>query len=291
MKHILLLFFAVLLCNFTNCYAQGGKFGNHKNIFSSTQGFIGIWSGVNFSTPKISQSYSDFVLVDSEADIISDRKQYEGATTNLGSQMGLSAAFAFSKYLTIAFSPSYKTINYQYQSQFSWQDEENSSNYLELMYQHEQNLHYVSLPLLIRFSPAGKRFRPYLQAGGYYDRLLDAQKHVTTEGIDQASGGKVNFKEAPQSTDISHLYIKSHAGLLAGAGASYNLGTIIFYVDGQYRYGLHNIVNAKERFSGSRNIYGFGNVLDDISIRNVEFSLGCYFPLKFLTKDFKPVIL
>ncbi|WPP50588.1 outer membrane beta-barrel protein [Catalinimonas niigatensis] len=291
MKHILLLFFVTLAFNLGVSFAQGGKYGNHKSIFSSTQGFIGIWSGVNFSTPKISHSYSDFVLIAPEADILSDSKQYEGITTNLGSQMGLSAAFSFSKYLTIAFSPSYKTINYQYQSQFSWQDGENSNNYLELMYQHKQNLHYVSLPLLIRFSPAGKRFRPYLQAGGYYDRLLDAQKIVTTEGIDQASGGQVNFKEASQSTDISHLYIKSHTGILGGAGASYNLGTIIFYIDGQYRYGLHNIVSAKERFSGSRNIYGFGNVLDDLSIRNIEFSLGCYFPLKFLTKDFKPVIL
>ena len=291
MKRIILLFFAIVSCNLTVCFAQGGKFGNHKSIFSSTQGFIGLWSGVNFSTPNISQGYSDFVLTDAEEDILSDNKQYENATTHIGSQIGLSAAFAFSKYLTIAFSPSYKTISYQYQSQFSWQDEENSSNYLEHTYRHEQILHYLSLPLAIRFSPAGKRFRPYLQAGGYYDYLLDAQKQVTTEGIDQASGGQVSFRDSPQSTDISHLYIRSHAGILAGAGASYNLGTLIFYVDGQYRYGLHNIVNAKERFSGSRHIYGFGNVLDDLSIRNLEISLGCYFPLKFLTKDFKPVIL
>lgn len=291
MKRILFIFFVVLSCNFSASFAQGGKFRNNKNFFSSTQGYIGLWSGINFSAPKIAQAYSDFVLTDAETDILSDSKQYDGVTTNLGSQMGLSAAFAFNKYLTVAFSPSYKTINYQYQSQFSWEDEENSNNYLEQMYQHKQMLHYISLPLLIRYSPAGRRFRPYIQMGGYYDRLLNAQKHVATEGMDHASGSQVNFKEAPQSTDISHLFIKSHAGLLAGAGASYNLGTLIFYVDGQYRYGLHNIVNAKERFSGSRNIYGFGNVLDDLSIRNLEISLGCYFPLKFLTKDFKPIIL
>ncbi len=205
--------------------------------------------------------------------------------------MGLSAAFSINKYLTVVLSPSYKTLNYQYQSQFSWQDEENSLNYLEHTYHHEKVLHYISLPLLFRFSPMGRRLKPYVQFGGYYDRLLDAQKHITTEGIDQASGGQVNFKENPQSTDISHLFIRSHAGLLGGGGASYNLGTIIFYVDGQYRYGMHNIVNAKERFSGSRNITGFGNVQDDLSIKNIEISLGCYFPLKFLTKDFKPVIL
>lgn len=291
MKRFIVLFLAGWACSITASFAQGGKFRNNKGLFSATQGFIGLYTGVNFTNPQITQSYSDFTLTDEESDILNDHKVYEDVTANLGSQFGLSAAFSFSKLLTVAISPAYNTYKYQYHSQFSWQDEENTNNFLEHNYHHEQILHYLSLPLMVRFSPAGKRFRPYIQAGGYYNYLLNAQKQVTTEGLDQASGGQLNFKDAPQSTDISHLYIKSNAGVLAGAGASYNLGTIIFYLDSQYRYGLHNVASAKQRFSGSRNIYGFGNVQDDLSFKSIEVSFGCYFPLKFLTKDFKPVIL
>ncbi|MDF9797654.1 hypothetical protein OKW21_002917 [Catalinimonas alkaloidigena] len=291
MTRLIALFLVGWVCSFTIGHAQKGKYRTSSNLFSSTQGFIGIYSGVNFSSPLISQSYSDYTLTDKEVNILNDNKQYESLTKNTGSLFGLSAAFSFSKYLTLAISPAYNTYKYKYQSQFSWQDEENFNNSLEHTYHHEQILYYLSLPLAIRFSPLGRRFRPYLQAGGYYNLLLNAQKHVITEGIDLASGGQVNFKEAPQTTDISDLYIKSNAGILAGAGASYYLGTIIFYLDGQYRYGLHNVVSAKQRFSGSRNIYGFGNVQDNLSLKNIEVSMGCYFPLKFLTKDFKPVIL
>lgn len=290
MKHYIILLLGIWVFSST-AWAQSAKYRNSKGLFGSTQGFIGLHSGINFSGPIITNSYSEFTLIDETSDILSDLKEYSSLINNLGSQIGLSAAFSFSKLITLALSPSYHTLSYQYQSQFSWVDEENTQNYLEHHYQHKQQLHYLSLPLVLRISPAGRRFRPFVQGGAYYNYLLNAQKQLVTEGTDLASGGQVSFTDSPQSTDISHLYIKSNAGLIFGGGATYNLGTIQVYIDGQYRYGLHNIVSAQERYSGSRHIYGFGNVQDDLSLNSLEVSIGCYFPLKFLTKDFKPVIL
>jgi len=285
------LFFAVFSFSISLGIAQSHKYSRGKDWFSSTQGFIGFWAGANATQIQLNQSYSDFTLISSGDEVIDDQKAYDTFSSNIGNELGLSTAFSFSKLLTLAFSPSYKTIQYNYHSQFIWQDEENSSNILEHKYQHKQILHYLSLPLAIRFKAYGKRIRPYLQFGGYYDMLLNAQKQVTTEGIDQASGAQISFTDAPQSTDISQLYIRSHAGVMGGAGLSYNLGTMLIYLDAQYRYGLHSISSASNRYKGTRNLPGFGNVQDDLSIRNISLSFGCYFPLKFLTKDFKPVIL
>ncbi|MFP4095299.1 MAG: outer membrane beta-barrel protein [Cyclobacteriaceae bacterium] len=282
----------ILLCLTGSVEAQSFKRKNARDPFRSSQGFIGLWGGTNFSNAKVEKSYTDFASIEAiEDDLLLDQKEYGSFSSHTGFQLGLSAAFSFNKLFTIACSPSYKKIVYQYESNFSWSDPENPANTLAYTYGHEQDLFYVSLPLLVRYSPAGKKVRPYLQVGAYYDRLLNARKSVSTSGTDQASGGKVNFELSTQSTDISHLYIRSHAGLLGGAGVNYNMGTLLLFVDAQYRHPFHQITNVRNRYSGSRDLLGFGNVLDDVTLRNVEVSFGCYFPLKFLTKDFSPVIL
>jgi len=231
------------------------------------------------------------MISSSGAESFDDQKEYGSLIDNTGAQFGISAAFTSKIGISLAVSPAYQINQYTYQSQFVWQDTENEANYLEFNHEHSQRLHYLSLPLLIRYTPLRKKFRPFVQIGLHYDRLLNAQKNVNTKGLDRASGSEVDFAFSTQSSDVSHLFIKSHFGLLAGGGFTYNLGTFILFFDGQYRYGMHTVTNAKNRFSGSRDIPGFGNVLDDVSLRNLQLSFGCYFPLKFLTKDFSPVIL
>ncbi len=274
------------------CLAQSFRNKKKGDPFRSTQAFIGIFGGANFSSPLIVNSYSDFSSIDTQnIELVDDEKLYGDMLQNSGAQFGLSGVFAFNRFISVAFSPAYLSLQYSYQSQFIWEDTQSPENYLAYTYGHQQWLHYASFPLMLRYSPAGKKFRPYVQAGLHYDRLLNAQKIVTTEGLDRASGGDVSFETSPQSSDISHLYIKSHFGLMAGAGFTYNLGTLLLFLDGQYRHGMHTVSNAQTRYSGSRDIPGFGNVLDDVSLRNLQVSVGCYFPLKFLTKDFSPVIL
>ena len=269
------------------------SFRNNKNDpFRSSQAFIGLFGGANFSSPFLVNSFSDFSSIDDqETGMIDDEKIYGDLLKNPGMNFGISGVFAFNRFFSIAISPAYQGVQYRYESRFIWEEVESPDNYLEYTFGHQQQLHYLSLPLIFRYSPIGKKFRPYLEAGIHYDRLLNAQKVVTTQGLDRASGGEVLFENSPQSTDISGLYIKSHFGLLAGAGFTYNMGTLLLFMDGQYLYGMHTVTNAKTRYSGSRDIPGFGNVLDDVSLRNLQISIGCYFPLKFLTKDFSPVIL
>lgn len=283
----------LLIAIFTNQgIAQGLKRNKLNDPFKSTQGFVGLFGGTSFSKPTMSQMHSDFNLIDPHNnDIISDAKEYGLRVENISSHFGISGSFSFGRNISVAISPAYKGLTFIYQSDFEWQSDEVETNSLSIEYTHLQRLHYISIPLMLRFSPIGRKLKPYFQLGVHYDRLINAQKLVSSSGIDQASGGQVSFSTDEQSNDISDLFIKSHLGLLGGLGITYNLGTILIFAESQYRYGMHNITDTKNRFSASRNLPGFGNVLDDISIQNLELSLGIYFPLKFLTKDFSPVIL
>jgi hypothetical protein len=78
---------------------------------------------------------------------------------------------------------------------------------------------------------------------------------------------------------------------MGGGGVAFNFGGIMLTVNANYKKGFNNIVNTKERFQETRQLFGFGNVLDDVKLDSFEFSLSCMFPLKFLTKSFEPIIL
>lgn len=292
MKKIVVALCLLLALAHNGIQAQSARKSGARDAFRSSQGYIGLFGGASFSRPFVQASFSDFSLIDTEnTALVSDQKVYGPMFENRGAQFGISGVFTFNFGVSVALSPALQVNQYVYESQFAWEDVENPANYLEFTFTHAQQLHYFSLPLLIRYSPLKGKLRPYVQIGTHYDRLLNAQKNVRTEGLDRASGSDVAFQFSNQSSDISPLYLRSQLGLVAGAGITYNLGTLTFCLDGQYRYGLHTITNAQTRFSGSRDIAGFGNVLDDVSLRHLQLSLGCYFPLKFLTKDFSPVIL
>ena len=133
--------------------------------------------------------------------------------------------------------------------------------------------------------------KPYLLGGFYYGYLLHASKEVKESGLDQASGGSVTFEEPTQATFISSLYIKSNMGYSYGGGIAYRAGTLTLTLDIIRKTGLNNISSAKNRYTETRKLPGFGNVQDDLKLNNLEISLSMLFPLKFLTKDFKPVVL
>ena len=80
--------------------------------------------------------------------------------------------------------------------------------------------------------------------------------------------------------------LTSSAGVLGGAGVHYDPDNIRLTFDILYRYGLHNVVNRKNRFSENR-LVGVGDVLDDLSLRNISINLGVLFPLRFLSTTFK----
>lgn len=277
---------------FTNIgYAQ--KFSKASKIgpFGNSQWYIGLQLGTNYTRVKSLATYTEFSRLNpaNEAPLT---KEYHSRFKNRGQQIGLKTAFSPYKSVNISLSGLYFTYQYGYQNQFAWQDTENPQNSLELTFDHEHDITYLEFPLVIRYYIlSSQKIRPHLLGGVYYGLLLSAHKQVTESGIDKASGGTVAYQESPYATFITPLYISAHLGYLYGGGFTYRAGTLTLTLDVLHKKSFNQLTDAKNRYTQTRQLIGFGNVQDDLKLRNLEFSLSLLFPLKFLTKDFKPVVL
>lgn len=258
-----------------------------------SQWFIGLKLGTNVTqaTPlTLHSEFSNTTVQDTESPTEYE-KNYRPRGQNFGSLIGLTGTFAPHPNLLISLQPSYSNIKYGYTSAFTWTDETNPNNAITLNYEHEQSLNYLETPLLVRYGFGRDKIKPYVQGGGFFGYLLNANKSVKTRGIDTASGGANEFDGGIQTTTVTPLYIKSQIGLMGGGGLAFNFGGIMVTASANYKKGFNNIVNTRERYQKARQLFGFGNVLDDVNLDSFEFSVTCMFPLKFLTKSFEPIIL
>ncbi len=267
-----------------------------KNLIGGSkksQWFIGIKMGTNVTqaTPLSRHSeFSNTTGYSSESAEVYE-KEYRPRTKNFGGLVGITGTFAPNPNLLISLQPAYSNLKYGYSSTFEWTDADNPENSLSLNYDHEQSLNYLETPLLVRYSFGRTKIRPYVQGGGFYGLLLNANKSVKTTGIDRASGGENEFNGGVQSTTVTSLYLKSQVGLIGGGGLAFNFGGIMVAVNANYKKGFNNIADTQKRYEETRQLFGFGNVLDNVNLDSFEFSLTCMFPLKFLTKSFEPIIL
>src|SRR5690606_1054855 len=121
--------------------------------------------------------------------------------------------------------------------------------------------------------------------------LINANKSVSITGIDHAAGGANEFKEESIIIGAKDLFAKNHWGIMGGAGLNYNLGNNVrLNLDVLYRHGMSNIVSTDNRY-GSDRLSGVGDVMDDLTLDNLSFSVGCLFPLRFLSSGFKTLDL
>ncbi len=293
MKHIsrLIICSLLLLIPMSLMAQKRGKGlvgGNKKS-----QWFIGIKMGTNVTNAVPVERHSEFSNIEqaSTEALVEYEKTYRPRTKNFGTLIGITGTFAPHPNLMISLQPAYSNLKYGYTSEFIWADETNPNNSITLNYDHEQSLSYLETPLLIRYGFGRKKIRPYLQGGGFYGILLNASKSLETSGIDMASGGTNEFEGITQTSTVTSLYLKSQIGLMGGGGVALNFGGIMVSVNANYKKGFNNIVDTKERYQKTRQLFGFGNVLDDVKTDSFEFSVTCMFPLKFLTKSFEPIIL
>ncbi|MBL0743801.1 outer membrane beta-barrel protein [Chryseolinea lacunae] len=262
--------------------AAYNKKNKEDDKFLQKQWWLGFKAGPNLSKVSVDKTYSIVVPTNYEASTIG--KNYESYNL-MGSQATLEVSFYF-KGFTISFQPTYQRSRFEYSNQFTWSDTVATHN-VELKYNQEQKLSYAVLPLLVKYDFLTGRLRPYVQIGVYSALLLDATKIVTVSGVDQASGGANEFQNESVIVGAKDLFAKSHWGLLGGVGLNYNLGNNVrLNFDVAYKHGMSNISSTKNRFSSDR-LSGVGDALDDLKLDNISVTLGCLFPLRFLSSGFK----
>ena len=281
-------FLIICVCFLSQANAQLKKkssrynLNNRENPFLQQQWWIGLKGGVNASSINVDKSYSVIVPVNYSPDV--SEKDYE-KWKPLGTQIGLEATYYYRGF-SGSIQPTYGTIRFRYENNYSWTDPENPANLLDLKYEQDQQVSYVYLPLLFKYEFKVHGLTPYLQAGAYTAFLLGANKTVTISGADHASGGTNTFEYEPVSVGTKDLFAKSHWGIIGGAGLYYNIGNIRFNLDIQYRMGQSLLNSGENRYQNDW-LSGVGDAMDDIKVDNVTVSLGTLFPLRFLSSGFK----
>ena len=254
---------------------------NQSSSFLSQQWFLGLIIGANLTEPVPSTRYSTFSPIDKEPESL--YKDYE-KYNKIGLQAGLDFSYQY-KMLIVSLQPNFRRESFAYSNQYMWIDDANSDNTLELNYYQEQKLDYIEVPLIAKVSFLQGSIKPFIGVGGYYSWLVNANKSITVDGVDRASGSSYPFNKESLSVGATDLFVNYNAGVLGSIGFNYDPGNIRLTFEIQYRYGLTNITNTANRFTDNR-LAGMGDALDDLSLNNLAINLGVLFPLRFLSNEF-----
>lgn len=288
MKYLPVLAFLLLSCI---VYAQPKrrppasfkkKAKEAQNSFLDKQWWIGLKVGPNLTKATPDTRYS--ILTPTNYAAVLNDKTYDGFK-QLGSQATLEITFNY-KGIGFSFQPSYRLSRFTYTNQFMWDNSENPAESMVLHYSHEHKVDYADLPLIVKYDFTSNTLRPYIQAGIFYSVLVNANKVVDISGTDFASGGTNEFSSEPLIVGAKDLFYKGYWGIIAGTGLHYNLGNVRLVLDMSYRIGMSNITNTENRFSNDR-LSGIGDALDDMKTDNLVVSIGCLFPMRFLSTSFK----
>lgn len=290
MKYLPILLFLLLSCS---VYAQPKrkapasfkkKAKEAQSSFLDKQWWIGLKVGPNLTKATPDTRYS--ILTPTNYAAVLNDKSYDGFK-QLGSQATLEITFNY-KGIGFSFQPTYRLSRFTYTNQFTWDNSENPAESLVLNYSHEQKVDYADLPLIVKYDFTSNTLRPYIQAGIFYSVLVNANKVVDISGTDFASGGTNEFSSESLIVGAKDLFYKGYWGIIAGTGLHYNLGNVRLVLDMSYRIGMSNITNTENRFSNDR-LSGIGDALDDIKTDNLVISIGCLFPMRFLSTSFKSI--
>jgi len=254
--------------------------GSATERFLNKQFWLGFKAGVNLSSPLPQVRYS--VLMPNNYDAARTNKTYQ-SFNKIGGQATLEVTFYY-KGFSISAQPTYRTSRFTYFNEYTWTGG-TAGQGLNLKFEQEQQLDYADLPLLVKYEFSQNKLRPFVQFGAYYSILVNATKGVTVSGTDNASGGINTFKNEPVVVGAKDLFTNNW-GLIAGGGVNYNLGNVRLVFDVSYHLGMSNIADVKNRYANDR-LSGIGDAQDDLKTNHLMFSVGCLFPLRFLSNDFK----
>jgi hypothetical protein len=299
MKYILYLFLGIF-CLFLlaetataqkkKIYARPKKKPNKAQMmdaeFSATQWWIGARFGGGVSQASPDKRFTTFSST-TGIDPAFYEKEYEDFK-KVGAEAGMEITL-YHRGFSFSFQPNYRRQRFIYANEFRWTDQTNAENILLLKYDQDHRLDYVELPLLVRYEFLQNNLRPFVQLGGYYGTLINAQKAVAIEGVDFASGAESPFQSEEILLGAKDLFVKNAFGLIGGVGVNWNVSNFRLSLAVNYRYGLTNITNAPNRYRENQ-LTGIGDALDDMKLRNISATFGILFPMRFLVgKDFKAV--
>lgn len=257
---------------------------------------LGLKGGVHLTDVISTQSYTVVTPLDLSSNL-TNNKLYDQSYSNIGNHIGLSGAFALNPNITLSLEPGYATYKFGYQTSYNWDQFEDQQSFVRIDNDVDHVISYLDIPLSVKYHIQTGPLKPFILVGGYYGFRTNADKEITTIVEDGAAGGLDEISSSSQRIGVDELFIRSSAGIMAGAGISLDvgnspsnisgstdLGTVRFLLGANYRYGLHNVVDVQKRFEDTSLTSGLYDVTDDLELRSIEIYLGVQFTLKY--KDF-----
>ncbi len=287
MRKLYPLVLCLVVCSLTvsaqNTRKRKASFNSRSSAnsdFLDKQWWLGFKAGVNFSKVAVDKSYAVLTPTNYE----SAPKKYDDFS-GVGAHATVEVTFTFRQF-SISLQPTYRNSQFSYANHYEYTDEGDPQ--IILNYKHLQKVDWAEFPLLLKYDITQSKLRPYVQFGAYYAFLINANKSVETSGVNYVAGSENKFTEPEIIVGASDLFARKHWGLVFGAGVNYHVGNIRLNLDVMYRKGM-SLVNSTENRYGDERLTGTGDVMDDIKLNNIAVSLGCLFPLRFLSSGFQSI--
>lgn len=265
---------------FSEVNAQYRKKPNELDKFLKTQWWLGLRLGASTTSAVPGDRYSGFSPINYSA--AEGEKTYDDFSS-LNGLAGIDITF-YHHGFSFSLQPNYQRNKFTYSNDYSWSESANPSNSLDLRFEQDHLLDYIEIPIFVKYDLVQGKIRPFVQVGAYYSFVVGANKSIDISGTDSASGDIGPFETQTTIIGAEELFIKSSTGVAGGVGVSFDLLNVRLIFDAVYRHGLNNITNVSNRFSANQ-LVSIGDALDDVTLRNISFSLGLSFPLRFINKN------
>lgn len=254
-------------------YAVILLFTSFKLSAQKFQPVIGIHGGVNFSIPKVTDSYEMITLLNGEP---TPDRNYNNLFQSFGHQIGFSLYLYLNDHLAIGLLPQMATYTYGYNTSLEFFNTNGAPVSMVERFS-ESKLNYINIPLVLNYYIRKATFSPYLMGGASYGIMRGAQQTVETQTTDYATSD-VTYPNTTQAVNDNE-YIRSKINVFGGVGAQYDLTQLRIALDISYWMGLNNIVNETNRYdtqSLSGRTYA---VSDDLTLDHVVVNLSVLFPI------------
>lgn len=255
-------------------------FPSQKSSGQKLEPYIGLHGGINFSIPKILQSYQVITMLNGATP---DSRNYEPFYKNFGHQFGFSFFLGIKDHLAIGVLPEFNNYSYRYSSRMDFFDNQGQTT-SSVEYNSKKRLNYLSFPVIVQYNIRKEGITPYVFGGAAYELLRNAQQNIKIVTTSTTSAGSDIVLTNNYTDNYSSQFIRSKVNLLGGLGMACDFTQFRLGIDVSYRFCLNNIVSTAGRYENQTTSGTTYDVSDDIKLNNILINASVTFPISQVTK-------
>jgi hypothetical protein len=220
---------------------------------------------------RIGANVSPVNLVKTRSTFNSDVSHNYKLRTGIGA--GLGGQFHYDENLSVALELNYMFTAYQQETTSAFGRD-------KLSVLERQN--WFKIPLIIRFSDAIGKYRPFGYIGYSFDLLFRDRATLTYNDLTFTDGRIIPDERESPVLNFNPKRNKMNQALLIGGGVKYKLGLDYAFVDVRYSLGLTNVVKVDNSIDGrdpEDPVFTWGYVDNLFKVNNLSISVGYLYPL------------